>query len=69
MARIYLESIILEQSENKKVWGLFRADPRPIQSIGFVGKIFHPILFRNFLSFPVKNVYLKEHFHNELHQL
>ena len=35
-----LQNITSEQSENKNVWGLVRADSRPIQGIGFMGKGF-----------------------------
>ena len=40
MAQNSLQNIAPEQSENKKVWRLFRADSRPIQGTGFIGKDF-----------------------------
>ena len=40
MARNSLQNITPELSENKKVWGLFRADSRPIQGTGLSEKAF-----------------------------
>ena len=40
MARNSLANITPEQSENKQVLGLLRADSRTIQGTGFIGKGF-----------------------------
>ena len=62
MARNSLPNITPEQSENKQVLGLFRADSRPIQGTGFIGKGFQPIIFKNLSCFPVKRYSLRNTF-------
>ena len=48
MTRNSLQNITSEQSENKNVRGLFRADSRPIQGIGFMGNSFSQYFRKTF---------------------